>query len=161
MMSSRCASKKKNTKSPVAVHYQSGERDEFHHKYEYDADNRLKVAYTSRDGQHWEKESKQFYYATGGVGRVEIGDKTVQAMDYAFTINGWLKGMNRNTIGDDGLYMERDLGQDGVDDAANINRNIGADAAGFTLNYYQSGGSLSADYTAVNAIASFDADMTG
>ncbi len=143
-----------------AVHYQDGERDEFHHKYEYDADNRLKVVYTSRDNVHWEKEQKQFYYATGGVGRVEIGDKTVQAMDYAFTINGWLKGMNRNTIGDNGEFQERDLGQDGVDDANNLNRNIGTDAAGFTLSYYQAVGLISADYTSVNATPAFEADMS-
>jgi len=38
-MNCRFAPKKKNTKSHVAVHYQSGERDEFHHKYKYDADS--------------------------------------------------------------------------------------------------------------------------
>lgn len=144
-----------------AVHYQSGQRDEFHHKYEYDADNRLKVAYTSRDGVHWEKESKQFYYQTGGVGRVEIGDKTVQAMDYAFTINGWLKGMNRNTIGDNGSNQDRDLGQDGVNSANNLNRNIATDAAGFTLLYYKPAAGIGKDYLSVNATPAFEEDISG
>jgi RHS repeat-associated protein len=144
-----------------AVHYQNDERDEFHHRYEYDADNRLKVSYTSRDGEHWEKETKQFYYATGGMGRVEIGDKTVQAMDYAFTINGWLKGMNRNIIGDNGMYQDRDLGQDGVNNSSNINRNIATDAAGFTLHYYKPSAGISNDYLSVHTVPDFAEDLSG
>jgi RHS repeat-associated protein len=134
-----------------SVYFQRGERDEFDHKYEYDADNRMHASYSSRDGVTWEKESKQFYYTTGGMGRLEIGDKTVQGEDYAYTINGWMKGMNRNTIGDNGTYMERDLGQDAHSLTNNLNKNFGADAAGFTLDYFLG------DYTAVNSTADFEA----
>lgn len=137
-----------------AVYYQQGERDEFDHKYEYDADNRLHASYSSRDGVNWEKESKQFYYATGGMGRVEIGDKTVQGLDYVHTINGWLKGMNRNTIGNYGSYQSRDVGQDGVAAASNLNENIATDAAGFTLDYF------AGDYSPVSSSIAFEADKT-
>jgi RHS repeat-associated protein len=138
-----------------SVYFQRGERDEFDHKYEYDADNRMHASYSSRDGVTWEKESKQFYYTTGGMGRLEIGDKTVQGEDYAYTINGWMKAMNRNTIGDNGTYMERDLGQDAHSLTNNLNKNFGADAAGFTLDYFLG------DYTAVNSTADFEAGKAG
>lgn len=141
------------------VHYQDGQRDEFHHKYEYDANARLHMSYSSRDGQTWEKESKQFYYATGGLGRMEIGDKTVQGLDYVYTINGWMKGLNRNTIGDNGSYMSRDIGQDAVSSTSNINKYVGADAAGFTLQYWQAATGINDDYAAIGASSPFQADM--
>ncbi|MEO5641919.1 MAG: hypothetical protein ABIQ40_00600, partial [Bacteroidia bacterium] len=134
-----------------AVYYQAGQRDEFDHKYEYDADNRLHMSYSSRDGKTWEKESKQFYYSTGGMARLEIGDKTVQGEDYVYTINGWMKGMNRNTIGSYGEHMDRDIGQDGERASGNLNSNVGADAAGFTLDYFMG------DYSAVNSTTAFEA----
>jgi RHS repeat-associated protein len=137
------------------VYYQQGERDEFDHRYEYDRDNRLHMSYSSRDGKTWEKESKQLYYSIGGMKRLEIGDKTVQGQDYVYTINGWTKGMNRNTIGSYGEYMERDMGQDGETAASNNNKNFGADAAGFTLDYF------AGDYTAVNSSVAFEATKTG
>src|SRR5690606_23408015 len=78
----------------LQVDYQQDKRDEFHYKYEYDANNRLTVSYSSHDGEIWEKESKNFYYAHGPLARQEIGDQIVQASDYVYTINGWLKTVN-------------------------------------------------------------------
>lgn len=124
------------------VHYQTAAFDQFHHKYEYDADNRLTVAYSSKDNVHWEKESKQFYYLHGGASRVEIGDKVVQGADFVYTLQGWLKGVNRNTLGEDGSgnnYNTRDIGLDAQAHPTNINRNVGNDAYGFTLGYYKAG----------------------
>jgi hypothetical protein len=86
---------------------------------------------------------------------MEIGDKTVQGEDYVYTINGWLKGMNRNTIGDYGDHMSRDAGQDAGGNTGNVNKNFGADAAGFTLDYF------AGDYAAVNSTTAFEADRTG
>ena len=117
------------------VSYQAGKEDEFYHKYEYDADNRLTVAYTSRNDVIWEKESKNLYYAHGPLARTELGDKQVQGQDYAYTLQGWLKTINSSTG-----HEERDIGQDGYND---LNAYFGRDAYGFSLHYYRG------DYTSV------------
>jgi RHS repeat-associated protein len=122
------------------VVYQQGEYDEFRHHYYYDADNRLIATYTSKNGIIWEKESKQFYYAHGPVARVELGDKQVQGTDYAYTILGWIKGVNSNT-----LDKDRDLGKDGSTAAGNLNRWFGYDAAAYSLGYFTN------DYKSINA----------
>ena len=111
--------------------HQEGEYDEFRHHYYYDADNRLTATYTSTNGIIWEKESKQFYYAHGPAARVELGDKQVQGTDYAYTILGWTKGMNSNT-----LDKNRDLGKDGSTATGNLNRWFGYDAAAYSLGYF-------------------------
>lgn len=54
------------------VAYQPGTQEAFYHRYEYDADNRLTVAYTSKNDVIWEKESKNFYYAHGQIGRAHV-----------------------------------------------------------------------------------------
>jgi hypothetical protein len=33
------------------------------------------------------------------VARIEIGNEKVQGVDYAYTIQGWLKGINSYTTG--------------------------------------------------------------
>lgn len=134
-----------------AVHYQSGYDDEFHHRYQYDADNRLVAAYSSRDQVIWEKEVKYFYYPTGSMARSEIGDRQVQATDYVLNINSWIKGVNSETR--DGL---RDVGKDGTwNSGAGQNGYFAQDAYGYTLKYYDG------DYKPVAASASnFEADLT-
>jgi RHS repeat-associated protein len=123
------------------VQYQKGKYDEFRHRYAYDADNRLVRAYTSRDGVIWEKESKYFYYAHGPVARVETGDKTVQGQDYAYTIMGWIKGVNSTTLNE-----SRDIGKDGKTGAgANLNKWFGRDAYGYSLGYFTN------DYKSIDA----------
>lgn len=123
----------------LAVHYEEGEFDEFHHKYEYDADNRVTTTYTSRNGVVWEKEQKNFYYLTGPLMRQEIGDKTVQAMDYAYTAQGWIKVMNAGSIS-----STRDMGRDSysenISGSTSTNMNFGTDASGFVLNYFDNTG---------------------
>jgi RHS repeat-associated protein len=128
-----------------AVHYDVGGTGEFHHRYEYDADNRVTCAYTSRDGVIWQKEEKNFYYATGPLFRMEIGDKIVQAEDYAYTAQGWIKGMNSGTIS-----ATRDIGKDSyseyISGMSSQNRDVALDAAGFVLGYYDGGTGIKADY---------------
>lgn len=123
------------------VHYNSGKVDQFHHKYQYDADNRITKTLTSRNGIIWEKESKYFYYKHGLLYRTEIGDKQVQATDYAYTIHGWIKGVNNNS-----LDVQNDIGLDGYKNASftNLNSNFAKDAFGYSLGYYQN------DYVAKN-----------
>ena len=122
------------------VVYQQGAYDEFRHRYYYDADNRLISAYTSKNGIIWEKERKQFYYAYGPLARTELGDKQVQGTDYAYTILGWVKGINSNT-----LSPARDLGKDGANTTGNLNRNFAYDAAAYSLGYFTN------DYKAIDA----------
>lgn len=75
------------------VWYQPNQPDQFIHKYEYDADNRITNVYTSQNGYLWDEEAEYFYYAHGPLARVEIGEDKVQAMDYAYTLHGWLKAV--------------------------------------------------------------------
>ena len=42
------------------VHYNPGDNDEYYHKYEYDADNRLTNVYTSQDYYLWTEEAEYF-----------------------------------------------------------------------------------------------------
>lgn len=142
------------------VNYQESAFDQFYHKYEYDADNRLTIAYSSKDKVHWEKESKQFYYQHGGASRVEIGDKIVQGSDFVYTLQGWLKAVNRNTLGGtNNAYSLRDAGLDAVNSGSNINRNVGNDAYGFTLGYYKAG---TGDYNPISVpINNFEAATSG
>lgn len=99
-------------------------KDQFIHRYEYDADNRIQQVYTSKDNIIWEKEANYLYYDHGPLARVEIGDKKVQGLDYIYTLQGWLKGVNSERIG-----AQYDAGKDGL--------NVAQDAFGFALNYYK------------------------
>ncbi|MCH2200118.1 MAG: hypothetical protein MK081_15185 [Flavobacteriales bacterium] len=131
------------------VKYQWGEWDQFAHRYEYDADNRLHAVYTSSNGRFWENDAKYFYYAHGPLARTEIADNQVAAQDYAYTIQGWVKGVNSAT-----LRRNRDLGKDGLDDpnSNKVNSHFAEDSYGFVLDYFQG------DFVAVtdNLIATVD-----
>ncbi len=134
------------------VYYQKGQIDQFVHKYEYDADNRITNVYTSTDGLSWKQDAKYYYYAHGPLARAEIGDKKVQGIDYAYTIQGWLKGINSNS-----LEPDNDIGKDGL--ASNtIFKNIPKDEFGLTLGYfdkdYQSIGTTSFEATVNNKTSS-------
>ncbi|WP_298892418.1 RHS repeat-associated core domain-containing protein [uncultured Psychroserpens sp.] len=76
------------------VIYQRNKIDQFMHRYEYDADNRIVMAQTSNDGEIWETDAQYEYYEHGPLARVLLGDKKVQAMDYVYTLQGWIKGVN-------------------------------------------------------------------
>ena len=102
--------------------------DQFIHKYAYDADNRITDVYTSTDDVIWEKDAHYEYYQHGPLARVEIGDKKVQGLDYLYTLQGWLKGVNSEQLG-----PEHDPGQDGT---GTLTKQVGQDAIGFALNYY-------------------------
>lgn len=74
------------------VTFQKGAIDQYSHRYEYDADNRITDVYTSRDGRFESRDAKYFYYPHGPLARVELGDGKVQGVDYVYTLQGWLKG---------------------------------------------------------------------
>jgi RHS repeat-associated protein len=114
------------------VSYQGGQPDQFHHRYRYDADNRIERVETSRNGLTWREDARYFYYPHGPLQRVEIGDAKVQGVDYAYTLQGWLKGIN-STL----LLPENDMGQDAAYElSGNPNALIGRDVYGLSLGYY-------------------------
>ncbi|MEQ6118622.1 RHS repeat-associated core domain-containing protein [Reichenbachiella sp. MALMAid0571] len=76
------------------VFYQYGEDDSFMHKYSYDADNRITTVATSTDGLIWNQDAVYEYYPHGPLKNVQLGEKNIQQLDYYYTLQGWLKGVN-------------------------------------------------------------------
>ena len=113
------------------VDYQPGQPDRFIHRYEYDADNKITHVFTSRDSVIWEKEAKYWYYRHGPLARTEIGDLQVQGIDYAYTLQGWIKGINSNT-----LDSTRDQGKDNLYMTNNLHSKFAGDLAAYSLGYY-------------------------
>jgi hypothetical protein len=129
------------------VRYQQGAADRFFYKYEYDAENRLTKALTginSTSADAWEIESPKTdarygYYLHGLLGRTELGNTgLVQGLDYAYTLQGWLKGVNGNY-----LSAANDIGKDGV--VGGTREVVGRDAYAYTLDYF------SGDYQPIGA----------
>ncbi len=92
-----------------SVTYQRGAPDMFMHRYGYDASNRLTRVETSSNGLTWETDAEYFYYRHGPLARTELGADKVQGLDYLYTLQGWIKGVNGTTI-----TPETDMGQDGI-----------------------------------------------
>ncbi len=117
------------------VAYQKGVPDQFFHRYAYDAENKLREVYTSSDNVYWERQGLYEYYLHGPLARTELGELRVQGLDYAYTLQGWLKGVNSSTIG-----SGWDIGED-----AKTRHHAARDVFSFSLNYFNG------DYLAVNA----------
>lgn len=108
------------------VSYNRGMTDQFYQRYEYDEDNRITKAETSPDAIYWDEDANYKYYEHGPLARTGIGDLKVQAIDYAYTIQGWLKAMNGAVL--DTTY---DMSHDG-------SRTVYArDMMGLTLDYFK------------------------
>ncbi|AXT51731.1 hypothetical protein D1818_13090 [Aquimarina sp. BL5] len=118
------------------VIYQKGELDQFIHQYAYDADNRIVNIETSGDGMIWEQDATYQYFAHGPLARTEIGDKKVQGIDYAYTLHGWLKGVNSES-----LTPDSDMGGDGA-----VESKVAKDAMGYSLSYFED------DYVPVSSV---------
>nr|WP_315252457.1 polymorphic toxin type 43 domain-containing protein [uncultured Flavobacterium sp.] len=110
------------------VTFQPNKPDLFIHKYNYDADNRIVDVQTSSDNVVWEKEANYQYYLHGPLARAELGNKKVQGIDYAYTLQGWLKAVNGENL----AAAANDIGQDGL--TAGSTKTF--DAFGYSLNYY-------------------------
>jgi|GEM_PF-5204515 hypothetical protein len=123
--------------------YQQDSIDQMMHVFEYDADNRVTDVLTSRDSIYFEHDAGYEYYDHGPLAREVIGRRDVQGIDYAYTINGWVKGVNSSITN-----PSYDMGHDG--DVHNANNTVARDAFGYTLNYY------SGDYRPIG-IANFEA----
>jgi len=122
------------------VHYQPSNSvrtyaDEFYHRYEYDAENRLIDVYTTdnkallnQPGLE-EHDAHYEYYRHGPLARTVLGQQQVQGVDYAYTLQGWLKGVNSSSMNSD-----YDMGQDGK--TTSTNKYVARDEYGFNLNYF-------------------------
>ena len=67
----------------------------FYHRYSYDAENRLTEVETSSDKIYWERDAMYQYYQHGPLSRTVLGEQQVQGVDYSYTLQGWLKSINR------------------------------------------------------------------
>lgn len=129
------------------VSYQPGWADQIFHKYGYDAENRITEVQTSLDGRSWERDARYEYYRHGPLARMVLGDQQVQGIDYAYTLQGWLKGVNSTLLSD-----TTDMGDDGRLGAAN--QFVARDAVGFNLNYYDT-----SDFSAIGGRNPFPGTM--
>ena len=127
------------------VDFQSGQLDQYHTAYRYDADKRILSVSTSRDSVLWDNDANYFHYAHNRVARIEIGDQQVQGMDYAYTLQGWFKGVNSDQL--DGIH---DMGHDALQQNGNFNRYFARDAIGYTMNYFDKSSQYYRDYDAIN-----------
>lgn len=135
------------------VVYQKDKADQITHSYKYDKLNRLREASSSTDKVHSDRHAKYYYYDFGPMARVELGQSKVQSMDYVYTINGWLKGMNSST-----LDNTRDVGKDGGFGylSANNQEHIenAIDVSAYTLGYFGN------DYKSIASGTGFEADYS-
>ncbi|MCF6405196.1 hypothetical protein L3C95_19995 [Chitinophaga filiformis] len=122
------------------VAYQPSQADAFYHRYTYDAENRLINVETSRDSIYWENDAYYAYYKHGPLARLVLGQQQVQGLDYAYTLQGWLKGVNTTSIGG-----STDMGKDGVVGSA-----VARDAIGYGLYYFGA-----RDYNPIGSVVSF------
>ncbi|KAA5532228.1 hypothetical protein F0919_15630 [Taibaiella lutea] len=107
--------------------YNRGFADQFYQKYSYDDDNRITEVNTSNDGIIWQRDASYQYYQHGPLARISVGDLRVQGVDYAYTIQGWLKAING-----DQLNPQMDMGEDAIGNSVHAN-----DAVALTLDYFK------------------------
>ncbi len=120
----------------LQVSYNEKRQDRFYHRYQYDAENRLKGVQTSRDGLMWDNDASYQYYAHGPLKRQVIGEDHVQGLDYIYTIHGWIKSINSPS-----LSAVSDPGGDNMPGGPMgpgilAHGKTAADKNGMVLNYY-------------------------
>lgn len=111
------------------VKYNEGNADQFFHRYVYDSDNRIKQVQTSHNGIVWDTDASYDYYVHGPLKRLEIGEDHIQGLDYVYTLQGWLKGVNHAS-----LETAKDPGSDNVPGA---HAKFAPDAFGMVLGYHE------------------------
>lgn len=135
------------------VYYQKNASDQFIHKYDYDAENRLIKAATSFDDYLYNTEATYNYYLHGPLARTELGEKKIQGLDYVYTIQGWLKSIN-GSVRDQNKEPGRD-GQSGLIISTYppmpqppSTKNVATDAVSMSLDYFQG------DYKPISSVSS-------
>ncbi|WP_346320983.1 RHS repeat-associated core domain-containing protein [Chitinophaga sp. YIM B06452] len=125
-----------------AVRYKTGDgNNEFFYNYQYDAENRLVKALSGIEaiGKDWEiqgpvtTDAQYYYYRHGPLARMELGKNKVQGIDYAYTLQGWLKMLNGQRLDETGANPSRDMGSDGH---SGVNAVVGKDVYAYTLDYH-------------------------
>jgi RHS repeat-associated protein len=143
------------------VTYQKGvQAEQFVHHYEYDADGRLYKAYTSREELVYNKlgellnpqvlalQATYHYYLHGPLKRVELAGN-IQGIDYIYTADGKLKGINH-------ANPAQDPGGDGL-----TNTSFKPDVFGITLDYYTNDYSGRYQASSLSGLGAFDEQYTG
>jgi RHS repeat-associated protein len=118
------------------VKYQKDQLDQSTHTYYYDKLNRLEEVFVSTDKVHQSRQAHYLYYDYGPLSRVEIGEQKVQGMDYAYTINGWMKAMN-GTILNPGYELGRDNASGYLSENTSVHNKFARDVVGYTLGYFE------------------------
>ncbi|MEO5674276.1 MAG: hypothetical protein ABIQ74_06490, partial [Chitinophagales bacterium] len=111
------------------VNVQKDSVDQFIYKYDYDDDDKILNVWTTLDGRYWEQDAAYAYNQVGQLRRTELGNWQVQGIDYAYTVQGWLKGINATDV-----YYKHDMGNDGW--STKPNARFGRDVYGMTLGYF-------------------------
>lgn len=135
------------------VGYEDGKWDQFYQKYGYDAENRLiSVGSTRHDAPHTAavSEATYRYYMHGPLARLELGGNLgnyqVQGLDYAYTLQGWIKGVNgkrldpATAMAEDGVYN----GRFGL---------VARDVFGYSLGYFRNTAAGFEDYLPIGSSA--------
>jgi YD repeat-containing protein len=118
--------------------YNRNRKDQFYQKYTYDADNRITSASTSNDGIIWNTDAQYNYYKHGPLAQEKIGNQQIQSIEYAYTIQGWLKAINGDL-----LRPDKEMGGNGQSGDLTYARDVVAHA----LDYFSN------DYSAIDATA--------
>ncbi len=116
------------------VKYQPGRWDQYFYKYDYDGENRLTDVYSGREENNLStyKDAGYHYYLHGPLARTEFfkqgtSAKILQGLDYAYTLQGWVKMVN-------GQFLENDMGEDGM--TGGVFGLSNRDAFGYSLGYF-------------------------
>src|ERR1700744_386709 len=96
------------------VSYQPGSIDAFYHQYTYDEENRITGVRTSTDSIEWQNDASYTYYRHGPLARTTLGDLQVQGVDYAYTLQGWLKSINPSSVSETVGTVADQFDSDGV-----------------------------------------------
>lgn len=128
--------------------YQEGAPDQYYYRYAYDSDNRLTTAQTSRDGYVWQTDARYNFYKHAPLSRLELGDYKVQGLDYAYTLQGWIKGVN-------GGIKDQDINSDtNTDDITQTSKDVFGYALYFNRNDFKGIGNQ--DFAPRNTEAAID-----
>jgi hypothetical protein len=125
------------------ISYNPGYPDQFYQQYDYDADNRITQVRTSNDGLIWNNDAQYQYYKHGPLARLTIGNQKVQSLEYAYTIQGWLKSINSDVLNPD-----KDMGTNGLSADFTYPRDIVAHALRYFDQDYAPIGGTAVTYAA-------------
>jgi RHS repeat-associated protein len=110
------------------IYQKNTSTERFEHKYEYDLMQRLEYVRTRRlSTDAFKQQARYYYYLHGPLKRVEL-ENNLQGIDYTYTINGWLKGINHPNL---------DNNDPGGDSYTGPKSAFSKDVFGMALEYYQ------------------------